>query len=330
MTATGALAIIDHQMTIGALIASNMLTGRLLGPLNLLVGSWRTVLGFRQSAGRLGMLFAETEEPQRRVIALERPRGRLVAEELSFAYDNERPVVDTVTVAVEPGGLTAILGRNGSGKTTLVKLLQGLYRPLHGRVLLDGGDIGQFTRRELADWIGYVPQETVLLSGSIRDNLAHGAPGASDAQIVAAAVKAGAHDFILDLPAGYGTPVGEAGARLSGGQRQRLAIARALIGDPPVLILDEPSANLDRRAEEELRETLLELAQDRSVLLVTHSPILLSACLSVVVLEAGRVVASGAANEVLPSLFQSAQPQPRPLPAPPHPLRRPRQVGAPA
>ncbi|MFN3075952.1 MAG: peptidase domain-containing ABC transporter [Alphaproteobacteria bacterium] len=311
LVAVGAMAIVDLKLTMGSLVAANMLTGRLLGPLNQLVGTWRTYAAFRRSVERLGDLLAEAEETRESAIKLARPSGNISVENATFLYSKRaRPALEDINLSIAPGGITAIVGRNGSGKTTLVKLLLGLYHPDEGRVLLDGADLAQFTRAELAQWIGYVPQESVLFSGTIRENIEHGSPGASDERIIAACQAAGVHGFIVDLPNGYASPVGEAGTRMSGGTRQRLALARALVGDPPVLLLDEPSANLDRQGEEDLRRTLHGLAQQRTVIMVTHSPILLSACRTVVVMEQGRVVAVGAAAEILPRLFPMRPPGP--------------------
>ncbi|MBF0373476.1 MAG: ATP-binding cassette domain-containing protein, partial [Alphaproteobacteria bacterium] len=148
-------------MTIGALVAANMLTGRLLGPLNQLVGSWRAFAAFRQAVARLGAVLAEPAEPAEPAILHGRPTGRLALDGVTFAHAADRPpAIEAVSAEMAAGGITAILGRNGSGKTTMVRLLLGLYRPQAGRVLLDGADLRQFTRRELAGWIGHVPQET--------------------------------------------------------------------------------------------------------------------------------------------------------------------------
>jgi len=312
LTTVGALYIIDHELSMGALIACNMLSGRLYGPINQLVGAWKSFSAFRQSVDRLGDIFAETEERRDSVIRRERPTGRITLEGVSFAYDPTLPPATRIErLEIRPGGLTAILGRNGSGKTTLLKIFLGLYPPAEGRVLLDGADIAQFTRAELAGWIGYVPQECVLFNATIRDNIAYGAPGCDDEAILTAARTAGVHHYIVDLPDGYATPIGEAGSRLSAGQRQRIAIARALIGAPPVLLLDEPSASLDRQAEEDLSTTLAELGRTRTVVIVTHSPVLLPICRDVVVLDKGTVSAAGPAAETLNRLFG-----PRPAPAP--------------
>jgi len=319
LTSVGAVYIIDHELSMGALVACNMLSSRLYGPINQLVGAWRTFGSFRQSVDRLGAVFAEPEERSESAIRRERPSGLLTVDGVSFSYDEQakEPTLNIDRLQILPGGITAILGRNGCGKTTLLKLLLGLYAPSRGRVLIDESDIAQFTRAELAGWMGYVPQETVLFATSVRDNIAYGAPDCSDEDILAAARAAGVHQSIADLPEGYATQIGEAGSRLSAGQRQRIAIARALVGNPPVLVLDEPSASLDRQAEEALRTTLIELAKDRTIIIVTHSPVLLPACRDVVVIDRGRLAATGPAAKVLPEIFGARQkPPPVAQPAP--------------
>ncbi|TCS61348.1 ATP-binding cassette domain-containing protein [Varunaivibrio sulfuroxidans] len=309
LTTIGVLAIIDQQITMGALIATNMLSGRILGPLNQLVGTWRTYNGFNQSVERLGQFFDMPSERESSDIEIDRPQGHLSIEAVSFAYgEDQAPVVSNVSFKVEKGGIHALVGRNGSGKTTLLKLVQGLYHPNSGRITIDDADIAQFTRTELASWMGYVPQESVLFAGTIRDNVAKRMPGASDEEIIKAATEAGVHHFIIDMPDGYATEIGEAGARLSGGQRQRIAIARALVGDPPVILLDEPSSHLDRHAEQELRNTLKKISKDRTVIVVTHSPILLGACDYLYALDHGKLALAGPSSEILPRLFGVAKP----------------------
>ncbi|MEK7244398.1 MAG: ATP-binding cassette domain-containing protein, partial [Pseudomonadota bacterium] len=309
MTSVGALAIITQNMTMGALIAANMLSGRLLGPLNQLVGQWRAFSAFRQSVERLGEAFALTSERLEAEVSLGKPKGEIVAERVVFSYAPDlAPVIDNVSVVLKPGGIHIFVGRNGSGKSTIIKLLMGLYQPQTGRILLDGADIAQFTRGELATWIGYVPQDCVLFAGSVRDNIAYRMPGATDEQVIKAATAAGVHHFIIDLPDGYATDIGEAGRRLSGGQRQRIAVARALVGEPVILVLDEPSSSLDRQAEHELRATLTELAKDHTVIMVTHSPVLLTAADDLVALDRGKVALAGPAKEILPRLFGQAPP----------------------
>jgi PrtD family type I secretion system ABC transporter len=316
ITAAGAFAILQQELTIGALIAANMLGGRLLAPLSQLVASWRTYAALDDAAGRLAEVFAQASERDQPSTRAFRPTGRLTLEGVEFTYPASgpasgpassapaaggaaRPVLADITLEVAPGRMVGLIGGNGSGKSTLLKLMQGLYPCGNGRVLLDGADIAQFTRPQLARFIGYVPQECVLFAGSIRDNIARGDQDMTDEQVVAAARAAGAHGFILDLPDGYATDVGEAGMRLSYGQRQRLAIARALLHDPPLLLLDEPSSNLDRDAEHALRDTLVAAARTRAVVVVTHARDLLQACDTLAVLAHGRLALIGPAAQVL-------------------------------
>ena len=304
LTSFGAIAVLNQQMTIGALVAANILGSRFIAPIVQLVNNWRTFASFRQSAARLGEVFALSEDRATAGLDMPRPSGRLATETLSFSYpDQEASVVSEVTMRLGPSGFHAIVGPNGSGKTTLLKLLQGLYAPSHGRVLLDDGDVAQFSRAQLAQWVGYVPQDCFLFAGSIRDNIAMGQGSTDDGAILEAARRAGAHEFVIDLPDGYGTEIGEAGRRLSGGQRQRLSIARALLRNPPVLLLDEPSANLDGQATDELALQLSELARDRTVVVVTHSPALLRLCDSIMLLQKGKIALAGRGPEILPRIL---------------------------
>ena len=309
----GALAIIDLRLTIGALIASTMLGNRVIGPFNQLVGNWRNYANCRQALKRLDAVFSLTEDRTERSIRLDRPEGRLTLEAVSYGYEEGRPpVIDNLSMEVKPPGMLGVVGRNGCGKTTLLKMMQGLYAPTNGRVLLDGGDTSQFSRHDLATWIGYVPQECFLFAGTIRENIAITNPEASDEEIVKAATLAGVHEYVIDLSDGYATEIGEAGSRLSGGQRQRIAIARALLPDPPILLLDEVSGNLDMQAEIALRDTLSELARDHTIVVVTHTPVLLRACNNIMALERGRIAMGGPTQEILPRLFGAA---PRPADA---------------
>ena len=309
LTTVGALAIIDQNLTIGALIATNMLSGRIMGPLNQLVGMWRTYSSFLQATDRLGAVFLSDADRTVSEVKLEKPKGKISVEDVVFAYTpDSAPVISNISLEIETGGIHAMVGRNGCGKTTLLKLVQGLYTPQKGRVLMDGADMAQFTRSELADWMGYVPQESVLFAGTVRDNIASRMPQASDDAIIKAATESGVHHFIIDLPDGYATEIGEAGSRLSGGQRQRIAVARALVGDPPVVLLDEPSSSLDRHAEHELKETLINIAKTRTVIIVSHSPTLLSACDFLYALDRGKLALAGPSREVLPRLFGGKMP----------------------
>ena len=303
VTTVGALAIMEQQMTVGGLIAVNMLSGRVVAAFNQLFSGWRSYVLCRQSIGRIAGVLALDVERQDSPVELKRPVGNLRVEGASFSYSGaKRAALDGVSVAFSSPGLHAVVGRNGGGKTTLLKLLMGLHAPSSGRVVLDGADIRQYARRDLLRWMGYVPQEIVLFAGTIRDNLGRSLAGASDDDITRAAEAARAHGFIADLPDGYGTDIGEAGQRLSSGQRQRLALARALVPDPPVLLLDEPTSFLDRQVEQDLIQTLVELARERCIVAVTHSTALLSAASTVTIVDQGRIVGSGPASEMLPRM----------------------------
>jgi ATP-binding cassette subfamily C protein LapB len=303
VTAVGALAILDQSMTIGALIAANMLGSRLIAPFTQLVGQWRMLSTLRQAVARLDAVFALDHERTETAVSLGRPKGLVRLETVKFAYDGRgAPVLDGIDGRIGPGGLHAVIGRNGCGKSTLLKLIAGLYRPQDGRVLLDDADLNQFTRRELAGRIAYLPQECMLFTGTIRDNIAIAEPTATDEQVIAAAERALVHQWIIDQPDGYATPIGEAGGRMSGGLRQRIALARTFLGSPPVLLLDEPTGDLDNDAERDLAHTLRDMARDSTIIAVTHSPALLGVCDSILVLEAGRVAMAGPVGEVMKRL----------------------------
>lgn len=306
-TSFGALAILNQMMTMGALIAANILAGRMIGPLVQVVSYWRSLGQFWAAKKRLDELFLVEVERSATDIQLPRPQGHLKLEGLSFTYPGtSHPQITQITGQLGPRGLHAIVGPNGSGKSTLLKLLRGLYKPSQGRVLIDGADVSQFSQHDLSRVIGFLTQSIQLVSGSVRDNLVLSDETLPDERIIQAAQRAGAHRFIIDLPDGYGTSVGEGGARFSGGQRKRLAIAQALIHDPPILLLDEPTSDLDPESEQQFIATLKELALDHTVIVVTHSPALLMACTNILVMDKGQIVAAGPANTVLPKLGLTA------------------------
>lgn len=306
-TSFGALAILNQMMTMGALIAANILAGRMIGPLVQVVSYWRSLGQFWAAKKRLDELFVVQVEREVTDIQLPRPQGHLKLEGLSFTYPGTpHPQIAQITGQLGPHGLHAIVGPNGSGKSTLLKLLRGLYKPSQGRVLIDGADVSQFSQLDLSRMIGFLTQSVQLVSGSVRDNLVLSDETLSDERIIQAALRAGAHRFIIDLPEGYGTPVGEGGARFSGGQRKRLAIAQSLIHDPPILLLDEPTSDLDPETEQLFITTLKDLAKDHTVIVVTHSPALLMACAHIMVMDKGQIVAAGPSHTILPKLGLTA------------------------
>lgn len=307
ITTVGAIAILNQEMSIGALVAANMLGGRIVQPFQQLVGNWRTYMATRQSLQRLNDCFSAVEEADRGAVSVTIRDGVLWLDNVTFAYAQDRPPAVREARLKIGAGLHALIGPNGSGKTTLLKIMQGLYRPASGRVLLDEADIAQFGRADLARGIGYVPQHTFLFAGTIRENIAIARPGAGDDLIVDAAHLAGAHSAIAALPDGYGSRIGEGGMDLPGGVRQRIAIARALIGDPPVLLLDEPSGNLDAAATRALAQNLKALSDNRTIIVVTHSPELLDACQNIIAMDGGRIIAAGPAEDMRKTLSEARQ-----------------------
>ena len=300
----GALAIIGHELTVGTLVATCMLSSLLLGPLNQCVSNFRAYHSFRQSVERLGELFNSASERQVSTVNMDKPNGEIILENVSFAYSPElAKVINNIDISFKATGIHALVGSNGSGKSTLLRLVLGLYKPMNGRILIDGADISQFSREELSTWMGFVPQDCILFSGTVRDNIACRKLGISDDEVLRASQAAGVHHFVVDMPDGYNTEIGEAGCRLSCGERQRIAIARALVGDPPLVILDEPSSNLDYQAELELRKLLKSLGKKCTVIVVTHSPALLACCDDLVALDKGRIYVAGPSKDVLPKLF---------------------------
>jgi len=218
-----------------------------------------------------------------------RPAGEIVFDDVSFAYDTRRPVLDHVSLAIAPGERIALVGPSGSGKSTLLALLLRLYEPSGGRILIDGVDIRRYTRESLRRAIGFVPQDNMLFAVSVRENIAYGEPRADGAAIQAAAQAARAHDFIVDLPDGYDTELGERGAGLSGGQRQRICLARALVKAPAVLVMDEPTASIDAASARLIHDALRRVHRDRTLIVISHDTAGLSSYDRVLRLEHGRL-----------------------------------------
>ena len=219
--------------------------------------------------------------------------GAIAFEHVAFSYNPEVPVLQDVTFSIAPGQFVGVVGTTGSGKSTIVSLIPRFYDPTAGRILVDGSDIRDYTLEGLRRQIGFVLQETVLFRGTMRENIAYGRHQATEAQIIAAAKLANADEFIVRMPGGYDTPIGERGATLSGGQRQRIGIARAFIRDAPILILDEPTASLDTESEELVMEGLDRLMKGRTVIMITHRLHTIRAADTIVVLHDGVVAEQG-------------------------------------
>lgn len=299
MLALGAYLVLSQQSSSGIMIATTILLGRALQPVEQLVASWRVLSDARAAYRRLAQLGSNIGSSAER-LALPRPAGRLVANGISYrAADSDKPILMNVALEIEPGEALAIIGPSGSGKSTLARLLTGVRPSSSGTVRLDGADIADWPRRDLGKWVGYVPQDVEIFDGTVAENIAR-LGAVDDDAVVAAAQRAGAHEMILGLDRGYDTVVGEQGTRLSPGQRQRIALARALYGDPRLVVLDEPNSNLDGAGEIALAEALSGLRADGvTSVVVTHRPSLISHVDKILILEAGRVRQFGAASEIM-------------------------------
>ena len=305
----GADLVMSGQLTIGQLIAFNMLSGRVSGPVLRLVQLWQDFQQAGIAVARLGdVLNTPTELASSAGMrsgsasrtTLLRLGGRVTFEGVHFRYRVDGPLVlRDLSFEVPPGKVIGIVGRSGSGKSTIAKLIQRLYVPEKGRVLLDGLDVVQVEPTWLRRQIGVVLQDSVLFSRSVRDNIALADPGMSMERIVQAATLAGAHDFIVELPEGYDTVLGEHGCTLSGGQRQRLAIARALVSDPPLVIFDEATSALDYESEAIIQRNLAQICNGRTVFVIAHRLSTVRAAHAILVLDKGVIVEGGTHEELL-------------------------------
>ena len=304
LTSFGAVAVLEQSMTIGSLIAANMLATRVIQPLSQLSLAWRTLNQFRGSRNRLGNLVQETDLLRKKVVGFSLSNAKIELEGLHFAYDAEKKIFEGISLKLEPAKIHAVVGNNGSGKSTLLKLMLNLYSPQAGKVIWDGADIRQFNPSQISNWCGYVPQECTLFTGSIRDNVAGFRDNVSDEEVINIARAMGLHDDLSDLPSGYGTKIGENGHILSVGQRQKIAIARALATNPKVIMLDEPTSNLDQRSEQLLISTLQDQAKRNSstIIIITHSPAILAHVDSITLLGAGKIQLTGPRGDVLPKI----------------------------
>ncbi len=306
MLATGAWLVVDQHVTSGIMIAATIILGRALAPVETLVAGWRGLVEARAAWRRLDELLAGNP-PAEPGTELPVPRGELRVEAVTFGLKSgERPIVRNVSFALAPGESLGLIGPSASGKSTLARLLVGVWKPQAGTVRLDGADVAVWPRERLGPHIGYVPQDVELFGGTVAENIAR-LGEADPAEVVRAAQRAHVHDLVLRLPKGYDTEIGESGQSLSPGQRQRIALARALYGDPRLVILDEPNANLDHEGEEALLRTLRELRADGvTIVVIAHRPSLLREVDRMLVLREGAVEVFGPRNEVMGRVTRAA------------------------
>jgi subfamily B ATP-binding cassette protein HlyB/CyaB len=300
----GAKQVIDGSMTVGELVAFNMLAARVSMPVLRLAQMWQDFHQARLSVDRLGDILNTMPEPSFDTTRAALPpiRGQVTFEHVSFRYRiDASEVLHDVSLSVSPGQVIGIVGSSGSGKSTLAKLIQRLYVPESGRVLIDGVDLTMVDLAWLRRQIGVVLQENVLFNCSVRDNIALADPTISMERVIAAASLAGAHEFILELPEGYDTTVGERGSSLSGGQKQRIAIARTLITDPRILIFDEATSALDYESERTIQENMRQIASGRTVFVIAHRLSTVRYADRIIAIERGRIVEDGTHDELIRS-----------------------------
>lgn len=295
----GAFLTLEHQMTPGAIIACSILIGRTLAPFEAAIGTWKALVDAKKSYERLKQNIERA--PQRlEGILLPEPKGQLTVERVVFApHGSQKPTIKGVTFGVAPGDVLGVIGSSAAGKTTLAKLLVGVWRPSAGNVRLDGADVYSWNREQFGKFVGYLPQDVELFDGTVRDNIARMTQNVPDEQIVEAAKMAGAHEMILRLNDGYETQIGLGGSSISAGQRQRVALARAFFGNPRLLVLDEPNANLDSAGEAALTHAINNAKKKGiTTIVISHRPSVLNAVDKILVMNDGLVEDFGSAAEI--------------------------------
>lgn len=300
MLALGAWLVIRNEITGGAMITSSILLGRALAPVEQLVSGWASVTRACKGWGSLKVLLDTVPAPVART-ALPRPDARLMVADLSVLPPGEsKPTLQRMSFVLDSGQAVGVVGESASGKSSLARALVGLWRPAAGEVRLGGARLDQYDEGTLATHIGYMPQDVALFDGTVAQNIARLAETPDAEAVIAAATLAGAHEMILGLPIGYDTPVGAVGARLSGGQKQRIGLARALFGNPVLVVLDEPNSNLDARGAEAINNAIRALkARGCIVVIMAHRPAAIAECDLLLMIKAGQNAAFGPRDDVL-------------------------------
>ncbi|HFQ1408407.1 TPA: SAV1866 family putative multidrug efflux ABC transporter [Staphylococcus aureus] len=298
----GAYLAISGSITVGTLAAFVGYLELLFGPLRRLVASFTTLTQSFASMDRVFQLIDEDYDIKNGVGAqpIEIKQGRIDIDHVSFQYnDNEAPILKDINLSIEKGETVAFVGMSGGGKSTLINLIPRFYDVISGQILIDGHNIKDFLTGSLRNQIGLVQQDNILFSDTVKENILLGRPTATDEEVVEAAKMANAHDFIMNLPQGYDTEVGERGVKLSGGQKQRLSIARIFLNNPPILILDEATSALDLESESIIQEALDVLSKDRTTLIVAHRLSTITHADKIVVIENGHIVETGTHRELI-------------------------------
>ena len=298
----GALLAIEGEITPGMMIAGSIIMGRALAPVEVLIANWKQLVSARAAYGRLAELL-QVYPARVAGMPLPRPDGVVLVENAATAAPGSRVLIlKNVSFSLQAGEVVAVIGPSASGKSTLARLLVGVWPPLAGSVRLDGAEVFKWNKDELGRHLGYLPQDIELFDGTVAENIARFGEIDSE-RVLAAAQAAGVHDLVLLLPMGYDTPLGDGGSALSGGQKQRIGLARALYGDPALIVLDEPNSNLDDQGEAALAETLRRLkARKRTVVIITHRLSTLAVADSILVMHEGTVKLHGPRDQVLAAL----------------------------
>lgn len=305
----GALLVVEGKMTPGMMIAASILMGRTLAPVEQLIAMWKQWSGAKSSYKRLTDLL-EAHPAREPGMSLPKPQGFVALEAVTAAPPRSMvPVIKNLSFAIQPGDALGVIGPSGSGKSTLARLLVGIWPAAMGKVRLDGADIYQWSKDELGPHIGYLPQDIELFGGTVSENIARFGEIDSE-QVVLAAKRAGVHDMILRFPKGYDTPLGDGGAGLSGGQKQRIGLARAMYGDPSLIVLDEPNSNLDDVGEQALVAAIKDLRErGKTIILITHRTSVIGITNKLLLLRDGTAQMFGPTNDVLTALTQANQQQ---------------------
>ncbi len=325
MLGFGAWLVLAGEMTAGMIFASSIVSGRALQPLDQIIGAWRQVVEAARAWRRVKALPGVGAAEPRVGVDLPEPTGALQLDDVTYlppgADAGTQPIIRRVSIKVKAGETVAVVGPSQAGKSTLARLIVGAIAPHSGTVRLDGADIRNWDPDDLGRHVGYLPQEVELFPGTVAQNVARFDPEAKDEEIVAAAQRAQAHEVILRQKLGYATPIGPGGVRLSGGERQRVGLARAFLGAPKLLVLDEPNAHLDLQGEQALEKAVLDArAVGATVIVITHRPAIAARCDRILLLRDGAVELYGPAKDVLQQLAQgqplgqpSGQPQAQPV-----------------
>lgn len=306
MLGLGAYLVLLGELSPGAMIAGSILLGRALAPIEQAVAQWPLFERARTGWHRLAELLAQVR-PEGQRTALPKPRALLDVRQLTVVPPGQAQAsLRTVTFRLEPGKALGVIGSSGAGKTTLARAVTGVWRAAGGKIRLDGAALDQYDPAKLGEYIGYLPQRVQLFDGTIAENIAKLSASPDDAKVVEAARKADAHDMILKLPQGYDTPVSTAGGHLSGGQLQRVGLARAMYGDPVILVLDEPNSNLDNEGSLALNGAIRAMkSEGKSVIIMAHRPAAIQECDLLLMLDGGARAAFGPRDEVLKKIVQN-------------------------